>query len=227
MASLSLLPVSALGTAAVRIKELVRATNNNEVIQSSQFMNLETQEQSFLLSYNKMAGSSYTSQITAIDKKRDTALGALYFRVKSELHSPLQAQKEAATEIYSILRAHGTASSIAKQPLGEESQIIRKLLTNLSAQALQPHIVTLSLMVWIDALSTAQNELEVVYARRSDENASEADIASATAQRTSLEMAIRSFMKYLEAMDLISTDPFWHDLSIKVEERIDELTRGI
>ena len=226
MASLTQLSVSALGTASVRLVELIVGTNRAELVQSSHFMTLETQARLFSSGYNKMEVSLYTEEVAAGDKRRDNALAALYKHVRSLQNAPIAEMKLAAKRIYSVLKAHGTASAIAVMKLGDESQAVRKLLTNMATDILPADIATLGLGPWIDELTQVQTAFEAIYVRRSDENASEADIASATNQRRNLESSIRGIIKFVDSMANISPDPFWHDLYNRIEERLDELGRG-
>ena len=227
MASLTQFSVSALGTASVRIVELVLKTNRTELIQSSQFMNLETQARLFSSGYNKMEVSLYTEEIVVGDKRRDNAVSAIYNHVRSLLNAPIPEMQQAARRIYSVLKAHGTATVITGMKLGDESQAVRKLLANIAAEVSAADIATLGLKPWIDELITAQDAFEIIYTRRSDSNASEADIVSATSQRRNLERAIRGLVKYVDAMATVSPEPFWHDLNNRIEERLDELDRAV
>jgi len=226
MPSLAHLPVSALGTAAVRIEEFVRATNNSLVIQSSHFMNLENKQRNFSGGYNKMQGSLYTSAVMAADKKRDSRLIALYSYVRAERHSPNLEAQQAAQRIYSVLKVHGTASSMANMALGEETLYIRKILTNLASDAYQEDVATMNLAPWIGSLTRAQRDFDTIYACRSDQHASEVDIALATTQRRELEASICGFLKYIDAMAMVGIDPIWHELHSMIEERLTKLARG-
>jgi len=227
MPSLAHLPVSALGTAAERIVELVRATNNDELIRSTQFLNLETKEGRYACGFNKLAACLYTKEVIVADKKRDCCLIALYAHVTAERHSPYPEAQRAAQRIYNVMKAHGTAAIMGNMSLGEESMAIRKLLTNLVADTHMADMDTTNLAVWVGALSRAQKEFEAVYARRASQNVSDAEIFSATTQRRELEAAIRGFMKYVDAMATVGTDPLWPDLNRKIEDCLTELAHGL
>ena len=226
MGSLTKFSVAELGTGAVRIIDLVRATNNQEVIKSPAFVNLEVKEKLFTSAFNKVEGSLYTKNVAASDKRRDDALVSLYGHVKSLLRSPNPEVAQAARRVNDVLKTHDTAYVIAKKKHSEESALVRKLLTHLDSAIADADLDLLDLRPWIDAVKAEQNTFEAIYDKRSTENATEAEIASATNQRAELETAIRGFMKYVDAMATISTDPFWHNLNIQIEERLDEIARN-
>lgn len=226
MASITQLSVSALGTASVRLMELLLSTNRAEVVQSSQFLTLETQARLFSSGYNKIEVNLYTKEVAAGDRRRDLALSSLYNHVRFLQNAPIPEVAQAAKRVYSVLKAQGIASAIAAMKMGDESQAVRKVLTNVAAQVTAADIATLNLAPWIDELTNAQTDFEAIYVRRSDENASEADIASATNQRRNLENAIRGVEKFVDSMATISPDPFWRELYNRFEERLNELARG-
>ena len=226
MSSLAHLPVSALGIAARRIMDLVRYTNKSELLQSSQFMTIEAKERLFASGFNRLEGSLYTTALTTADKKRDNFLMSLYLCVKSDLHSPHREIQLAAERIYKVLSASGTASSIVKMPLAEESQSINRLLANLREESLKADVALLNLTDWTVPLTRAQVDFDAIYAYRGNGDTSDAEIASTISQRRDLEEAIRQFVKYVDAMATVNDDPVWSGLSSLIDERIGELSRG-
>ena len=226
MGSLTKFSVAELGTGAVRIEDLVRATNNQEVIKCPAFMNLEVKERLFTSGFNKVDVSLYTKTVAASDKRRDSALIGFFGQVKALMHSPTPAVAEAAGRVNDVLKTHDTAYVIAKKKHSEESALIRKLLSHIDSAVTAADLDLLGLRPWIEALRLAQDEFEAIYDKRSTENATEAEIASATNQRAELEAAIRGFMKYVDSMATINPDPFWHNLNIQVEERMAEIARN-
>ena len=226
MGSLTKLSVAELSVGAVRIQEVVKTTNNPAVMNSPLYTNLVEKERLFTDAFNKTNGSIYTKKVNASDKIRDDAVLGLFGHVKSLLRSPIPAVAQAAGRVHDVLRTHPSAYNINRKKHAEESGLIRKLLAHIDTAVTTADIETLDLRPWIEAVRTGQDDFEAIYDERSTENATEAEIESATNQRAELQAAIRGFMKYVDAMAIINTDPFWHNLSIQIEERLAEIARN-
>ncbi|SDB89502.1 DUF6261 family protein [Williamwhitmania taraxaci] len=226
MPNLSHLPNSAIGTTGERIEDVVLGTNNQEVIQSSYFTNLQARNKSFDTSFNLMPMNMYTENVVKLDGLRDKAVRGLFSHLKGQANHPDPLISEVGRKALTIARAVGTPSHIVALPHSEESKEIQKILTNLRANLTPAEIVRINLQPWIDAVEGTQNEFETIYGTRSDDKAQKAEIDSATKERGDLEAAIRGFIKYVEAMEITTAAPFWHDLGMRIEERIQEVLRN-
>lgn len=226
MPNLSHLPNSALGTTGQRIVDVVLGTNNQEVIQSSHFTNLQAKNKSFDTSFNRMPMNIHTEMVVKLDRIRDNAVRSIFSHLKGQVNLPDPAISEVARKALAIARAVGTPSYIVSRPHSEESKEIRKLLTNLRTNLTLEEIALITLKPSLDAVDSTQNNFEDYYGTRSDDKAQKAEIDSATKERGDLEAAIRGFIKYVEAMELTTGAPFWHELGMRIEERIQEILRN-
>lgn len=66
MPSLAHLPVSALGTAAVRIVDIAKATNSDELTHSTLFLNMETKEGRYACGFTKLVGCLYIKEVIVL-----------------------------------------------------------------------------------------------------------------------------------------------------------------
>ena len=205
---------------------MVLGTNNQEVIQSSHFTNLQARNRSFDTSFNRMPMSIHTEKVVKLDRLRDKAVMGIFSHLKGQANHPDPLVSEVGRKALAIARAVGTPSYIVALPHSEESKEIRKLLSNLRANLTPDEIARINLQPWLDAVEGTQDDFEAIYGTRSDDKAQKAEIDSATKERGDLEAAIRGFIKYVEAMEITTGAPFWHELGMRIEERIQEVLRN-
>ena len=225
MAKISQLTIPGLGTVIQLLLNLIRGTNNTELLTSKQRMEFEKDAQLYIGALNKMDASLYSSEVATKEKRRDTSISALFKHVKSLTASPIAAKRDAAKRVLAVLNVHGNISFFVGLSQNDKTSRINTLLTHIAAEVSAEDMATLDLAPWVDEVKQAQADYLAIYIRRSDANASQADITSASTQRPQLEKSLNKLIDFVNAKATLDADPFWHDLSLRIEERISEVAR--
>ena len=226
MAKLSQLTVAALGMVLQLLLDLFQKTKKTELLSSNQYMGFENDAQHYIGALQKMESSLYSPEVAAAEKGRKNSLSALYKYVKTRIDSPIAAEREAAKRVYALLKVHGTITSIVGLSQGDKTPKLDAIIFHVGTGVSPTDMATLNLSPWIDALTQAQASYLSLFIQRSNSNASEADIVSATKQRPQLEKSLRKLTNFVEAKAILDPDPFWHDLSLQIEERISEVANN-
>jgi hypothetical protein len=225
MANLTRLPVATLESVSGEIINDAEATGKAEVTGCALLAALKGSKESYTQGYNKLRGSTYTAKVQAADESRDDRLVGLRTFTLALTYSWDSAIQTAARNMLAVLNMHGTRLEVL--PLDEESGKIHKLLSDLGKQEYAANIQALGLQPWISALGDAQSAFEAVSTDRTTERASASDIASASAQRKALQLALTGFIKYVEAMDSLNADAVWHGLLTSIQQRLAAAEAGI
>ena len=218
MVNLTRFPVATAEAIATEVIKDAATTNNKQVTENSIYENLVKCKDAYTLGFNKMRTSPHTASLMAADEGRGRRLVGLRTFVLAHTYSWDPTIKAAADEIMAVLDAHGTGIETLSH--SEESGKIHKILNDLGKEIYSKSIATIALQPWIVALTTAENEFELVDADRTAERASTKDIASATKQRKELQVALKNFIKYVEVMAEMNDDQSWRNLLAQINQRI-------
>lgn len=99
-------------------------------------------------------GSSKSQIIKSLDDTRDKTYNALNLRIEATILSPIEAEVKAAEALKRVINIYGDKR---KASYNEESAALTNLVADLLSAANRPHLETLSLTAWVNALKN-QNE---------------------------------------------------------------------
>ena len=218
MVSFSKFPVATAEALATEIISDAEASGKKEITESSPFATLKKSKESYTKGFNKVRASPHTGRLFAADENRDNRLIGLRTFALAQTYSWIPEIKTAADQMMAVINAHGTG--IESLSNSEESGKIHKLLDDLSKPIYSESIEIMGLKPWIAALAAAQTEFESIDTERTTERASTKDIASATIQRKELQLALKSFIMYVEVMAKINTDLVWSNLLAQIGQRV-------
>ena len=226
MSKIGKLTIAALGMVIKLLLDLFDTVKNEELQTSEQYLNSKRDAQSYLNSFNKATASRYSPEVAAREKQRNTSISALIKHVRTQMEAPIPAIREAAMRVYAVIKIHGNISRIVKLSQGDKTTAIDSLLAHIMRDISSEDIATLNLAPWIDGVKQAQANFLASYIQRSNSNAHEADIESASAQRPQLEKSLQQLTKFIEAKAMLDPNPLWHDLSNRIDERITEIANA-
>ena len=221
----SLLPNSAFGTLVDRIIGITESTNNTEITQSAKYLHLVAVNQAFTQGYNRVDRSPLTQEIRRLDKLRKVAFKSLTNYIKSELDSPVAANRQAAIRIDNVLKSEGRISTMANESMNNRTKIMSKVLDILNSEPIKADIATINARLKVAPLATVQGEFESYCSLRANEKAQTNTIPSATTLRRELKVAVDAFVKYVDSLATVNSNPLWNELNSKIQERIAEALR--
>lgn len=218
MVSLTRFPVATAEAIATGVIYDAANIKVKQFVENPLYQNLVKCKEAYSQGFNKMRTSPHTANLMAADEGRGRRLVGLRAFVLAHTYSWDPTIKAAADEIMAMLDSHGTGIETLSH--SEESGKIHKILNDLGKEIYSKSIATIALQPWIVALTTAENEFELVDADRTAERASTKDIASATKQRKELQVALKNFIKYVEVMAEMNDDQSWRNLLAQINQRI-------
>ena len=217
-------PVAAIGAAGVVVVESCEKTNSAEVTGSQPFKNLKATNTEYQLSMGKKQGSLETDTVAEADKKRDRAIVAIRESVHSKTYWPEPAVAEAATRMEPMVLQY--SADIENKPYNEESTYVHTFIAKLAESVWQADIDLMGIRPLVDHLPRAQQYFEDTQRSRAVSEAAKSEIVAASNKRRDLERALRTFLKYAEAMELTSSSPVWHTLNLTIKQQLSEIERG-
>jgi len=224
MAHIANLPVAAIGAAAKTIVESAEKTGSGEVTGCGAFTNLKEKQLRYMVTRGKQPTNHETLSVVEADKMRDKAVVGLLQAVHSKTYWPEMGVADAAHRMEAVISKLGM--DIENRPFNEESNRILNFLTKLGAPELQPDIAALEIYPLISHLAQTQQSFETIQRTRALSSAMVSEITAASNMRRELERAIRGFITYVEAMELVRPSSVWHSLNITIKQQLSEIEIG-
>lgn len=215
---LAKIPVASLGGVTDRVITTAKESNLQDVITDSAFTNLEEKSKRYTDSLNKRLYSKLTSDMVALDKKRDGISRRMGEYVVSLLESPIEAMHAPARRIYDVIERYPNVES---EPYADESKHLRKMIAELRDASLKDDVTLLNLKPWIDALEVANEEFEAKIIERGNDLVAIHEVQSATTLRRELEQALRDYFEFVHALVIIKKTEEYKMFEKQLMERVD------
>ncbi len=224
MSPITRLPIAAVGAAGSMIVETGEKTGSTEVTGCKAFVTLKAANEAYKVSMGKQSGSFDTDEVANADKQRDMAVVGIRLHVHSKTYWPDPLVAQSAQRLEAVVNMY--AAGIEDEAYNDESTLIHTFLTKLAEPQWREDITHTEMQPLIDRLINSQDTFEQVQRKRSVTSATESEILAATKQRKVLEKAIRDFMQYADAMNLVNPGTVWYNLVITIRQQLSEIERG-
>ena len=224
MPNIARLPIAAVGAAGAMIVETGEKTGSTEVTGCKAFVTLKAANEAYKVSLGKQSGSFDTDEVANADKQRDMAVVGIRLHVHSKTYWPDALVVQSAHRLKAVVDMY--AAGIEDEAYNDESTLIHTFLTKLAEPQWQEDITQTEMQPLIDRLINTEQTFEQLQRKRAVTSATESEILAATKQRKALEKAIRTFMQYADAMNLVNPGTVWYNLIITIRQQLSEIERG-
>ena len=167
--------------------------------------------------------SSYTTQITDMDRMRDLLYHGFDLFTRAYLCSANNAKKEAAQRIRIIVDSYG---DIRLQGYKQESGSVTNFVTDINTRC-GDDLDTLGGREWIDALAEANALFINLMDTRHDDHAAQPDI-DLRATRKAIDQVYQTIRERIESSTVLLPDqPIYVQFATRLNERIDYYRNAI
>lgn len=146
-------------------------------------------------------GSSRSAVISELDAERDKTWNAIYRRVEASVICPVAAEAKAAAALKRVLDLYGDKRDY---PYNEETAALTNLLADLLSATNTPHLQTLGLVAWVNALRSQNEAFQSELNTRNQELAGKIS-SNAGAVRTKVDEAYKNIVDRINAAIVLGT----------------------